>query len=256
MIAFAAMSGVLGYAAGAYAPMQLQQPVASNQEAPMVPDIRDRSRAIAEAGLRIAAVPLDLAIPVSVDGDALGPKAFGAPVQPIILDGPALPTERDLPLVSPLLSPSRTVSLAFQPLPPKQKPDVGVTLGRDLSAVVRSAKGPELVLVGAGTSRRRLGLGDDYRDGWKLKRVEGQAIILMRGHDERRVIIGSGIAESAAVQRLPTARYAGPPSDRSSALLDTSEGTSVGIVTDPNRFRPRRVLSRPSGALASNIGGR
>ena len=141
------------------------------------------------------------------------------------------------------VQPERVALPAMPPAAMLPPPDRSRQIGTSIAAIVRSGGSPELILREEGGGFRRLASGGIYRDGWQLKGVAGQTIVLVRGREERIVPIRYGPPDPMeATLQTPVAPVtiarAGPPAGGVTEAALTSEKVSVPTP-------PRRLIRRP-----------
>ena len=69
-------------------------------------------------------------------------------------------------------------------------------LTRDLTAIVGSGRALRLIVVDRdeGEARREVKVGQEFRDGWVVKAIQGQAVLLRRGGENLSVSLFGGVA--------------------------------------------------------------
>ncbi|MBI1250297.1 MAG: hypothetical protein GC189_02365 [Alphaproteobacteria bacterium] len=78
------------------------------------------------------------------------------------------------------------IALAQDAPPP---PDISTQFRRDVSAISWTARGAEAWISdpASDTGRRALREGDAYRDGWRVRRIGAQSVLLRKGREERSI---------------------------------------------------------------------
>lgn len=101
-------------------------------------------------------------------------------------------------------TPTTTLDVAA----PAASTPINELLTRDLTAIVGSGRSLRLIVVDRDDdeARREIRVGQEFRDGWIVKAIEGQAVILhRRGEDVNVSLFGDGAAQ-AAVEEPGAAR--------------------------------------------------
>lgn len=113
--------------------------------------------------------------------------------------------------------------------PPPPPPDVAELFRRDLTAIVAAPGGLTAWIVDRDIgARRMLVIGDLYRDGWHVTRIERQVVELTKDR-ERRIVPAFGGAASTTVA---------PPVGAVAVQSETDSPNRAG--------RSRLLLARPS----------
>ena len=146
-------------------------------------------------------------------------------------------------LSSPPPMPAPPPPPATQP-PPRPRPptpaEVAAGFGRDVSAVIYGASGPELLMVDQrSNARRTLQPGSVYGSGWRFAGVDGGYLVLRKGAAIQRVAIGSSGSNAATID-LPAAPPPGP-----ATTMTEESGPQLDIGAEPPR---RRMLRRGNAA--------
>jgi hypothetical protein len=78
--------------------------------------------------------------------------------------------------------------------PPPPPVDIADRFSGDLTAVVRGAQGPTLLLLEESNpaGRRAVRRGQSYRDGWRVQEITAAEVVLRKGESERRIPIMQG----------------------------------------------------------------
>jgi hypothetical protein len=138
---------------------------------------------IASAGLTAFGLGL-ISTPSIPDSAQRAPRPQAAPIAPT----PAV----NLPQIA-----SYFVGLNPPPfVPPPPPPDVAILFRQDLAAVADAGQGLQLLIDDGGRRMRWLGVGSEFKDGWKVDRFDRQKVVLRRGKDTRSISLFTRVQQS------------------------------------------------------------
>jgi len=142
--------------------------------------------------------------------------------------------------------------LAGAALATQTSPDPLVNLSRETSGVFLSAEGPRLLLseeeYGV-ISTRTLSIGDEYRDGWILKAMDGNLLTLTKGGVTRTI---RPMGARAAPPVAPAPALAPPAAPTAIAKIGSS---NAGIGAAGVRANIEAAIANGDVARVTALGG-
>jgi hypothetical protein len=73
---------------------------------------------------------------------------------------------------------------------------VAILFRQDLAAVADAGQGLQLLIDEGGGRMRWLGVGSEFKDGWKVDRFDRQKVVLRRGKDTRSISLFTRVQQS------------------------------------------------------------
>jgi len=221
-----AVAAIIAYVAGRDAePVAADSGNVAGQRLRQLPTMTDPYRQAEGARTRLETLPAGLwADPPPADAvtDVLTPLSASPFDQPPTAAAPALVSPPSAPKVDD--GPSAD--------------EIARNLSQEITAIVRSSGRPQLLLLDrTNMQRRALAVGETYRAGWKIARIESGRIMLSRGKaPQLSVPIAFAIRPSnGAIPVGPT-------------LSTPLTSPTLQVAQLPAESRPRRRVTRPGNA--------
>lgn len=145
--------------------------------------------------------------------------------------------------------PSGPIPASTAPMGPPPE-DVSIRFRRDVTAVLTNGE-PHIVLAGG----RRVGRGDVYQDGWRLRDISSQTAVLARGRETRNINLFSAPplqqVQIASAEPLIT----GPVSFSNGLLPDQRAGQSARIPVQTQQMELLQQLRDRAARQQGQRGG-
>jgi hypothetical protein len=146
-------------------------------------------------------------------------------------------------------APSGPIPASTAPVGPPPE-DVSIRFRRDVTAVLTSGE-PHIVLAGG----RRVGRGDVYQDGWRVRDISSQTAVLAKGRETRNVNLFSAPPLQPVQLASDEPLITGPVSFSNGLLPDQRAGQSARIPVQTQQMELLQQLRDRAARQQGQRGG-